>query len=614
MSRGPFCRACLTLFAALAGSPEAVAQSSVGFRIVDHEAAVTSARGRALITRMGDDGPEYVGALTIAAGTTASTLDLPPGTYDLDVALHGRVSHVGEFDVEKDGPETLTHDVVEPSVGVLVTGTVEQSPGKPVPAGTRFVLDIEREGAPFAGRDWHSVEVEVMCDEKGGFAYGLPAPSGDVSGLRESQTFCSVRVLSLEGGDPDTDEASLRGFRSLHAGSTWDMGIIRTSSLGEREGLTVALRDGAERAILGIPLEVEATPVGRASCTWIWSTDQLDQPSVVLQDFPVAEKVSVAVKWGARFWTAEVSSLRRKASWTPPPLVRVIGSVAVPNKHMRNAPLRVILSSGEGLHRIRYSERVEDGTTRFVIPDVLPGTYEVIIENPWDDASHAGTIVVEPGRTEQNVGAVSLEGWRTLLLYEPEFANAARNVAPGRRRGGYTTVTWMKDGRPTRTRPDVVQLVDEVIPGHFRLSLPPTLDLDRWGVIIRFAGQAFQHPRLSDLAGKSPKVVVVIDRYRKHLAHSWLKTVLVLRREGMPWSDGIRRDLSPADIAAGKDPELVSFPGEWLIGLELTHTGHGGMALVELGTFDVAPNGADRFVPGPRKLGEVIEAVAILEE
>jgi hypothetical protein len=281
---------------------------------------------------------------------------------------------------------------------------------------------------------------------------------------------------------------------------------------------------------------------------------------------------------------------------------------------MLEAGMRVLLlerlTTARASHR--HSSVVWSDDGRFELRDVDPGSYDVLVENAWGDPAACGTVEIGAAAREQNVGTLQFHGWRTLMIHEPRLAARIRRQGV-QGRWAFGRVSFLKDGEPARTRGEVHLLLDELAPGHIRMAVPPGLDLDVWGIEIRAGAVVRRHVKLSALLGQVPRVTVVLDRFREHLADPRLQVVVVARREDMSWADGIRIVLDHQTIKDGAWPALDVFPGEWIMGLEMVHTGHGGMALVEFGVTDAGEAGEEsRFTPQPRKLGEVIEAVVTL--
>lgn len=592
------------------------AQSRCSFRILDPDEVSTEAKGRILVLKASDEGPVLVASVVIASGLSERPVALDPGTYDLELALRGRIMAVVELQVLKGGPPERTVDLFEPSDGVLLTAVIEKEPGEPVPAGTRFVLDLAREGAPFAGARWQHTEVEVMCDATGRFMYGLPAPSDSIEALREYRTWLSVRLRPIDAEPPAERGERLRGYRSLTSASTWDLGVLQTSTLVEPPALRATLQDFDRRFILGLDVDIELVPEEKASPGWFWKGSAIEEPTVELEGFPRdLDEVQLDVLWGMRRWTMSANAGVNPLLVAPPPQVTVTGKVRPPLKGMLDGRMRVLLLHRQGTRYFnRYSSGVWSDDGRFEVRDVDPGEYEIVVENPWGEPAACGNVEIRSDTREQKVGTLEFRGWRMLMLHEPKLTDRIAGAnAPARWRFG--NVRFLKDGKRVPTRWEVRLLMDELAPGHIRIAIPPGLDIDRWGLEVRVGGVSIRREKFAGLIGKVPRVTVLLDRFKQQLADPRLQVVVVVRRENMAWADGVRVVLDEKRIRDGAWPSLEVFPGEWLVGLEIVHTGHGGMSLVELGTVDAGLAGEEvRFTPHPRKIGAVIESVNLLKD
>ncbi|MAG57383.1 MAG: hypothetical protein CMJ83_13915 [Planctomycetes bacterium] len=392
-------------------------QGSVSFRVLDgDDAVVKSAQGRVLVLGEDANGDSIVVGHAVVKDGRTQPMKLSSGDYEVELGLEGRM--IGYESITVTAGEQIA-DFYVPGTGLLLTGVVLEAAGRPVNAGTRFVVTLTRAGDPFEGQGWTTFEVEVVCDADGRWMFGLPSP-GPHTRLRLELEEVTTRGVPVA---PGTTYPVLMPELRVKPGSNWDIGTLLRASIETRKtnaGSPGCVVEFVDHLLLP-PEKVTITlrPNGEGD-VWAWSSEAVPSHRLALSSLATAirkcggdARLEIDVP-GASWSMAIPEQLPGVLVLKRPRRVTVSGVIVMPVPRLRGRITNLVLRNLETGYHSPLGIQLNAGTFQAIVE---PGSYDVLLTMVDLGTSLVGTVHIGEDAPNVDLGRfLALPTWSMAVV------------------------------------------------------------------------------------------------------------------------------------------------------------------------------------------------------
>lgn len=545
------------------------AQTHVGVRFVIgiDRARIAGLQGRVEVTRRTDEGIRFVTVTDLDRSAT-KPVRLAPGRYLAKALLRDRGFAATAFEVAAE-EHAKTVWISAPHRGYCVEGVLVDQAGRPMPAGTRFRLRIATSSSKISRLD-----DTIVCDEKGRWFHGFEVQKGG-----PSRAWFRPAVGPVGG-----ELSSVEGMpeHRLWLGDTWHCGA--RSYLGG-EGTTLEVRAPHVRPHQAGPARVELLQADQDGLRrWRWDFRVNGPGTYELRGIPKhqeGQRRDFTVSWNGETVVTPIVD----GALAFPALVDlkgVVDGMHLLPPHLRRE-MRVFLERDGGTTR----QAVIGAAGTFEFPGVLTGHYTL---KTWAAMGvglpHEAELSIE---SRDRVVRVPV-GWRFFRLPPPR-EDPVEGVRLLTQREGIRVAN-------PRSRDATVKQAD----GSWLIMVPGSWSLEEAKVEVtrRSAVKKLLLRELTPLATRD--VTLDLSGWTELAGPDWLSTSVMLSHRGDDWI------VDDATLLVEGRISRALLPGRWRTGLVLRNKDHGGMAIVDLGGFEVAEGEEVLPIAAPEEAREKVRA------